>query len=145
MAAVNEIAGKELPKKRIKVAGLELAYVDEGSGDPVLFLHGNPTSAYLWRNIIPHLSDRARCLAPDLVGMGDSDPLPETGPDTYRFRDHRKYVDGFIEAEGYIGLRSLENDGTQASLRNRSLRFGIGVVLTPDPPDAEGEAVSEAP
>ena len=104
MAAVKEIASGELPKKRIEVAGLELAYVDEGSGDPVLFLHGNPTSAYLWRNIIPHLSDRARCLAPDLVGMGDSDPLPETGPGTYRFRDHRKYVDGFIEALG-IGDR----------------------------------------
>ncbi len=90
----------ELPKKRIPVDGLEMAYVDEGDGDPVLFLHGNPTSAYLWRNIIPYLADRARCVAPDLVGMGDSDPLPDSGPGSYRFKDHRKYVDGFIEATG---------------------------------------------
>ena len=59
-------------------------YIDEGEGDPILFLHGNPTSAYLWRNILPHLSPRGRCIAPDLIGMGKSDK-----PDIkYRFFDH---------------------------------------------------------
>ena len=104
MSAPEAISAEELPKKRIQVAGLEMAYVEQGTGDPVLFLHGNPTSAYLWRNIIPHLADRARCVAPDLVGMGDSDPLPDTGPGTYRFQDHRNFVDAFIEAMG-IGER----------------------------------------
>ncbi len=104
MDAPETISAEELPKKRIRVAGLEMAYVDQGEGDPVLFLHGNPTSAYLWRNIIPHLAGGARCVAPDLVGMGDSDPLPDTGPGSYRFRDHRNFVDAFIEAMG-IGDR----------------------------------------
>lgn len=104
MRSTRDISAAELPKKRVQVNGLELAYVDEGAGDPVLFLHGNPTSSYLWRNVIPYLSDRARCLAPDLVGMGDSDRLPQSGPGTYRYRDHREFVDGFIEATG-IGTR----------------------------------------
>lgn len=69
-------------------------YVDVGEGDPILFLHGNPTSSYLWRNIIPHLSTRARCIAPDLIGMGKSDH-----PDIpYRFDDHYRYISGFIDA-----------------------------------------------
>jgi len=68
-------------------------YIEQGSGDPVLFLHGNPTSSYLWRNIIPYLSGRARCIAPDLIGMGKSDK-----PDiSYRFFDHARYLEGFIE------------------------------------------------
>ncbi len=77
----------------ITVKGSKIHYVDEGSGDPVLFLHGNPTSSYLWRNIIPHLTPRARCLAPDLIGMGKSDK-PKLD---YRFFDHVRYVEGFIE------------------------------------------------
>ena len=104
MASARDISAAELPKKRVQVTGLELAYVDEGAGDPVLSLHGNPTSSYLWRNIIPYLSDRARCLAPDLVGMGDSDRLPRSGPGTYRYPDHRAFVDGFVAAMG-IGKR----------------------------------------
>ena len=60
------------PRKRVSVLDTEISYVDAGSGAPVVFLHGNPTSSYLWRNIIPHVQDGARCLAPDLVGMGDS-------------------------------------------------------------------------
>ncbi|RMH76164.1 MAG: haloalkane dehalogenase, partial [Actinomyces sp.] len=69
-------------------------------GDPIVFLHGNPTSSYLWRNVIGHLEDRGRCLAPDLVGMGDSDPLPEAGPDSYRFVQHAEYLDRWFEAVG---------------------------------------------
>ena len=85
----------EFPYKSnyIGVHGSEIHYVDEGSGDPILFLHGNPTSSYLWRNIIPHMTGLGRCIAPDLIGMGKSDKpnLP------YRFFDHVKYVEGFIE------------------------------------------------
>src|SRR5579872_2543152 len=72
-----------------------MAYVDVGAGDPVVFLHGNPTSSYLWRNVIPHLSDRARCLAPDLVGMGDSG---KSSTGEYRFVDHAKHLDAWFDA-----------------------------------------------
>jgi len=75
-----------------------MAYVEEGSGDPIVFLHGNPTSSYLWRNVIPHVAPHGRCIAPDLVGMGDSDRLPDSGPGRYRFVDHRRYLDGLLEA-----------------------------------------------
>ena len=84
----------------VDVHGAQMHYVDEGAGDPILFLHGNPTSSYLWRNIIPHLTSHGRCIAPDLIGMGKSDK-----PDIdYRFFDHARYVDGFIEA---LGLRNI--------------------------------------
>jgi len=77
----------------MEVHGAKIHYVEEGSGEPILFLHGNPTSSYLWRNIIPYLTSFGRCLAPDLIGMGKSDK-----PDIeYRFFDHVKYVEGFIE------------------------------------------------
>ena len=59
-------------KKRIEVHGHEMAYVDQGEGDPIVFLHGNPTSSYLWRNVMPHLEGKGRLVAPDLIGMGDS-------------------------------------------------------------------------
>jgi len=79
--------------KHIEVHGSKMQYIDEGEGDPILFLHGNPTSSYLWRNIIPYLVPHGRCIAPDLIGMGKSDK-----PDIeYRFFDHSKYVEGFIE------------------------------------------------
>ena len=85
-------------KKRVEVLGKQMAYVEEGDGDPIVFLHGNPTSSYLWRNIIPHLADRGRCIAPDLIGMGDSDKLDSPGPDSYRFVEHRRYLDALLEA-----------------------------------------------
>ncbi len=87
-------------KQRVTVNGLEMAYVEVGEGDPIVFLHGNPTSSYLWRDIIPHVSDLGRCIAPDLIGMGDSDKLPDSGPDRYRFVEHREYLDGFLDAVG---------------------------------------------
>ena len=71
-----------MQKHHATVNGLRMAYVDEGEGDTVLFLHGNPTSSYLWRNVWPHVAGRARIVAPDLIGMGDSDKLPESGPDS---------------------------------------------------------------
>ncbi len=89
-----------MDKKRVNVHGLDMAYVEVGSGDPIVFLHGNPTSSYLWRNIIPHLAERGRCIAPDLIGMGDSAKLPDSGADSYRFVDHRRYLDGLLEAVG---------------------------------------------
>jgi haloalkane dehalogenase len=75
-----------------------MAYVEEGAGDPIVFLHGSPTSSYLWRNVIPHVAPLGRCIAPDLIGMGDSDRLPDSGPGRYRFVDHRRYLDGLLEA-----------------------------------------------
>ena len=74
-------------KQRRRVLGSEMAYVEMGQGDPIVLLHGNPTSSYLWRNVLPHLQPRGRCIAPDLIGMGDSDKLPDSGPNSYRFVD----------------------------------------------------------
>ncbi len=79
--------------KYLEVHGSKMHYIDEGSGDPILFLHGNPTSNYLWRNIIPYLVPYGRCIAPDLIGMGKSEK-PDIG---YRFLDHSKYLEGFME------------------------------------------------
>jgi len=78
------------PRRRLQVAGTEIRYVDVGQGDPIVFLHGNPTWSYLWRNIIPHVGDLGRCLAPDLAGMGQSGPLPSG---SYRFADHAAILD----------------------------------------------------
>ena len=88
-----------LPNKRIQVLDSSMAYVEIGEGDPVVFLHGNPTSSYLWRNIIPHMSDKTRCLAPDLIGMGASDKLQGS---QYRFEDHARYLDAWFDAVGVM-------------------------------------------
>jgi haloalkane dehalogenase len=77
-----------------------MAYVDVGQGDPIVFLHGNPTSSYLWRNVIPHVQDLGRCIAPDLIGMGDSAKLPASGPSSYTFVEHRRYLDSLLETLG---------------------------------------------
>ncbi len=83
--------------KRFKtVNGKQMAYHEAGAGDPIVFLHGNPTSSYLWRNIVPFVSDSARCIVPDLIGHGDSDQLDETGPDAYTFVQHREFLDGLL-------------------------------------------------
>lgn len=88
------------PRKRVNVGGVEMAYVDTGKGEPIVFLHGNPTSSFLWRNVIPHLEGLGRCLAPDLIGMGDSGKEPNGA---YRFVDHARYLDGWFDA---LGLKS---------------------------------------
>jgi haloalkane dehalogenase len=85
------------PKKRSELLGSKMAYVEVGRGDPIVFLHGNPTSSYLWRNVIPHLENQGRCVAPDLIGMGDSDKLEPSGPDSYRFVEHRRFLDALLE------------------------------------------------
>lgn len=93
-------AAERYPKQRVPVNGRSMACVDVGSGDPIVLLHGNPTSSYLWRNVIPHLEGLGRCIAPDLIGMGDSEKLPDSGPDRYRFVEHREYLDGLLDAMG---------------------------------------------
>lgn len=85
------------PRKRIAVLDTEISYIDVGIGDPIVFLHGNPTSSYLWRNIIPFLTRHGRCLAPDLVGMGKSG---KSQKGAYRFMDHARYLDAWFDAMG---------------------------------------------
>lgn len=94
------ISTAEHPKKSVEVHGRKMTYVEMGEGDPIVFLHGNPTSSYLWRNVMPHAKGLGRCIAPDLIGMGDSEKLPDSGPDRYRFVEHRQYLDGLLEALG---------------------------------------------
>ncbi len=90
-------AADPYPRKRVTVLDSEMAYVDAGSGDPVVFLHGNPTSSYLWRNVIPHVTRVGRCLAPDLIGMGDSG---KAAGGSYRFVDHARYLEAWLDALG---------------------------------------------
>lgn len=94
------ISAEEHPKKNITVLGKTMAYVEMGEGDPIVFQHGNPTSSYLWRNIMPHLAGQGRCIAVDLIGMGDSDKLDESGPDRYALLEHREYFDAALEQLG---------------------------------------------
>ncbi len=94
------LSAKEPKKKTIEVHGKNMAYVEMGEGDPIVFQHGNPTSSYLWRNIMPHLVDQGRCIAVDLIGMGDSDKLDDPGPQSYRYVEHRDYLFAAWEALG---------------------------------------------
>ena len=113
-------------KERRRVLGSEMAYVEVGEGDPIVLLHGNPTSSYLWRNVLPHLQPRGRCIAPDLIGMGDSDKLPDSGRDSYRFVEHRRYLDALLEAldvqsgspwSSMTGVRHSGSTGPTATAR----------------------------
>lgn len=107
MAATQEIsADYPFESHYIEVHGSKMHYVDEGSGDPILFLHGQPTWSYLWRNVIPHVSGQGRAIALDLIGFGKSDK-----PDIeYRFFDHVKYVEGFIEKMGLKNVTLVIHD-----------------------------------
>ena len=92
----RDISASPLAERQtIPVLDSHMAYTEVGSGDPIVFLHGNPTSSYLWRNVIPHVESLGRCLAPDLIGMGSSGP---TEDGRYRFVDHRRYLDAWFEA-----------------------------------------------
>ena len=82
----------------VEVKGKKMAYVEMGEGRPIVFQHGNPTSSYLWRNIMPQLADYGRCIAIDLIGMGDSEKLDNSGPDRYTFVEHREYWRSALEA-----------------------------------------------
>jgi len=94
MTASQNRSADHHPRRRVRILDTEMSYVDTGVGSPIVFLHGNPTSSYLWRNVIPHLSDRARCLAPDLIGMGRSGKSPTR---SYRFADHARYLDAWFD------------------------------------------------
>lgn len=94
------LSAKEHAKKEIVVKGKTMSYVEMGEGDPIIFQHGNPTSSYLWRNVMPHLQDQGRCIAIDLIGMGDSDKLDNPDASSYTFVQHREYLDGALEALG---------------------------------------------
>jgi len=113
----------------IEVNGSKIHYIEEGEGDPILFLHGNPTSSYLWRNIIPHLKDKGRCIAPDLIGMGKSDK-----PDIdYSFFDHVKYIEGFIEKMNLQNITLVVHDwgsalGFHYAMRNEANVKGIAFM-----------------
>ncbi len=94
------ISDEEMPKKYVSVLGKKMAYSEMGTGNPIVFQHGNPTSSYLWRNVMPRLSNHGRCIAVDLVGMGDSDALDNPGPDMYTYFDHREFLFAAWDALG---------------------------------------------
>jgi len=96
------ISAKEHPKKFVTVHGARMAYVEMGSGAPIVFQHGNPTSSYLWRNVMPPLANQGRCIAIDLIGMGDSDKLTPSGPQRYTLVEHQRYFDGALDALGVV-------------------------------------------
>lgn len=104
----KKIISAEFPfeSKYMEVYGSKIHYIEEGEGDPILFLHGNPTSNYLWRNIIPHLSKQGRCIAPDLIGMGKSDK-PNLN---YGFKDSYKYLEKFIDQMGLTNVTLVLHD-----------------------------------
>jgi len=121
----------------LEIEGAKLHYIEAGKGDPILFLHGNPTSSYLWRNIIPYLTPWGRCIALDLIGMGKSDK-----PDIdYRFFDHVKYVEGFIKALELQRITLVVHDwgsalGFHYASRNAANIKGIAfmeAILMPEP------------
>ncbi|NOU20032.1 MAG: haloalkane dehalogenase [Bacteroidales bacterium] len=89
------LATDTLPRKQVSVLDTEMSYIDVGVGNPIVFLHGNPTSSYIWRNIIPYLTQFGRCLAPDLVGMGKSGKTPDNA---YYFEDHVRYLDAWFNS-----------------------------------------------
>src|SRR5258706_6110135 len=86
----------KMEKKFQSIAGLKMAYFDTGKGDPIVFLHGNPTSSYVWRNIIPYVQGLGRCIAPDLIGMGDSQKLPDSH--SYTFSLNEDYLDALFNS-----------------------------------------------
>jgi len=89
---------KEHTKSKILVNNKNMSYVEMGVGETMLFLHGNPTSSYLWRNIMPYFSDIKRCIAPDLIGMGDSDKLDSNKVGQYNFFTHQKWLNDILES-----------------------------------------------
>ena len=123
-----------IDKKTATIRGRTMAWAEIGTGDPIVFLHGNPTSSYLWRNVMPHLENLGRCIAPDLIGMGDSDKLENPGPDSYRFVEHRDYLDGLLAHIGVSENVTLVIHDWGSALgfdwanRNRDAVFGIAYM-----------------
>ncbi len=136
---MSEDIGAAFPfeSKFVEVLDSPMHYVEQGAGAPILFLHGNPTSSYLWRNVIPHVSRYGRCIALDLIGMGES-----AKPDLeYRFFEHANYVDGFIQALGLSNITLVIHDwgaglGFHYATRNQDNIKGIAfmeAILQPVP------------
>ena len=119
---------EELPKKTLTVNGKTMAYVEIGEGDPIIFQHGNPTSSYLWRNIMPHLQNQGRCIAVDLIGMGDSDKLEDSGPDRYTFKEHRDFLDAAWDALGVKENVTLVIHDWGSANRHRDAVMGIAYM-----------------
>ncbi|MGD1923996.1 MAG: haloalkane dehalogenase [Paracoccaceae bacterium] len=94
-------------KQHSDVLGLRMAHVEMGQGDPILFLHGNPTSSFLWRDVMAAMDGMGRLIAPDLIGCGDSDKLPDSGPDRYTIAEHARYLDAWIAAQLPAGMVTL--------------------------------------
>jgi haloalkane dehalogenase len=122
-------AADPYPRRRVPVLDTEMAYVEAGAGEPVVFLHGNPTSSYLWRNVIPHVEAVGRCLAPDLVGMGDSGRAPAG---SYRFVDHARYLDAWFEALALRRVTLVVHDWARrwASTGRGAIRSGCAAWPT---------------
>ena len=98
---MSEISETTRYQKKYKtVHGKKMAYIDEGEGDPIVFLHGMPTSSFLWRNVMPYMEGKGRLVAPDLIGYGDSDKLDDSGPDRYTFVEHRKFLFALLDELG---------------------------------------------
>ena len=119
----------------VDVFGSRIHYVDEGEGEPIVFIHGNPTSSYLWRNVIPHVTDDYRAIAIDLIGMGKSDK-PDIG---YTYLDHRRYVDAFIEALELENITFVIHDwgsvlGMDYAMRNEDNVIGVAFMEALIPP-----------
>lgn len=123
-----------IDKKTATIRGRTMAWAEIGTGDPIVFLHGNPTSSYLWRNVMPHLENLGRCIAPDLIGMGDSDKLENPGPDSYRFVEHRDYLDDLLAHIGVTENVTLVIHDWGSALgfdwanRHRDAVFGIAYM-----------------
>ncbi len=100
----SDIGHAAWSKKKVKVNGMNMAYYEIGEGRPIVMLHGNPASSYQWRKVIPHVQHLGRIIAPDMIGMGDSDPLPDSGPGKYDYLTHRDYLFGLFRELG------IEND-----------------------------------
>jgi haloalkane dehalogenase len=117
-------------KQGAEILAQTMAYVDVGQGDPIVLLHGNPTSSYLWRNIIPYLQGLGGRVAPDLIGMGDSAKLPSSGPAAYTFVEHRRYLDGLLDRLGVNERVTFVIHDWGSALgfdwANRHRRFGEG-------------------
>ena len=109
-------ADPRYPRAFAEVFGDRMAYVDVGGGDPIVFLHGNPTSSYLWRNVMPYLEGLGRLIAPDLIGMGDSAKLSGSGPDRYTFVEHRRYLDKLLDELGVSERATLVGHDWGAAL-----------------------------
>lgn len=135
-------------KRYASIRGRRMAYYETGRGDPIVFLHGNPTSSYLWRNVIPHVEHLGRCIAPDMIGMGDSEPLPDSGPDVYKFATQRDYLFELLQTLG-VDQRAIfvvhdwgSGVGFSWGQRNpdrmRGLAFMEPILRPPDfPPNPE--------